>query len=75
MSKIVLNPELLTKLPTLKIETTIVDEKGKTLGVYKPIDYDKLFAEVSEEELDRIERETTGWYTTQELLASLYSRR
>lgn len=74
MSQIVLNSELLTKLPTIKTETRIVDERGKVLGYYKPIDYDKLFAEVSEEELDKILKETTVWYTTEELLASLEKR-
>jgi hypothetical protein len=70
MSQLTLNAELLTKLPTIKTETTIVDERGKALGFYKPIDYDKLFAEISDEEVDRILKETTVWYTTEELLAS-----
>lgn len=74
MSQIVLNSELLTKLPALKTETVIKDEKGKTLGIYKPIDYDKLFAEFSEEDLQRALKENTVWYTTQELLASLEKR-
>lgn len=74
MSQLVLNSELLTKLPTLTGETVIVDERGKTLGVYQPIDYDKLFAEVSNEELEKLLAESTVWYTTEELLASLEKR-
>ena len=74
MAQITLNSELHTTLPTLKTETVIKDEKGKTLGVYKPVDYDKLFAEFSEEDLERSLKETTVWNTTEELLASLEKR-
>lgn len=73
MSQLILNSELLTKLPNVKDEAVIVDEHGKTLGIYKPIDFDSLFANVSEEELDRIQQ-ADDWVTTKELLEHLERR-
>lgn len=74
MSRSTLNSELLDQLAAISTETVMVDENGKALGIYKPINYAKLAAEVGNEELERLLAETTAWYTTEELIASLGTR-
>lgn len=64
MTKIVLDQATLTKLRHLKEALEVCDESGHTLGYVKPASarspYDMVQVPVSEEELDRIEREGGG---------------
>jgi hypothetical protein len=70
MSKLVLNAELLTKLPAVTSETMIVSEQGKILGTFMPIDLAKIQLDISEEELQRREK-ADRQYSTAEVLAYL----
>ncbi len=71
MSKLVVKSELLAELSALQGETWVVNEKGKPLGKFTPIDPAKLEPRVSEEELLRSLNSSERRFTTGELLASL----
>jgi hypothetical protein len=71
MSKITLNADLVSRLPTLQKKTTIVDEKGKPIGVFMPIPASKLQPQISDEEILRRIHSGEKGFTTAELLASL----
>jgi hypothetical protein len=49
----------------------LVDQDGKTLGRYYPDKAIDIYAEPSEEELDRIERTPQPRYTTAQVIAHL----
>ena len=74
MPKITLDTVLSSQLQELNQEVELCDPSGRLLGRFVPqIDWpevEALFADVSEEELDRREQ-STEWYTTAEVLAYL----
>jgi hypothetical protein len=71
MPRLILNSDLLAKLPTVTSETMIVNEQGKILGTFLPIDPLDLEPKVSEEELDRRSKSNEKRYTTVEVLQYL----
>jgi hypothetical protein len=71
MSKRVLNADLLAKLPAVTAETMIVNEQGRILGTFLPIEPAKLEPKISQEELDRRSKSNEKRYTTAEVLKHL----
>ncbi len=71
MSKLVLNADLLEKLPALTAETMIVNEQGRILGTFLPVGPAKLEPKISQEELDRRSKSNEERYTTGEVLKHL----
>jgi hypothetical protein len=72
MTKIVLNGDVVTKLPSLTTDTLIVDESGKWVGLFVPAD--KMYPPISDEELRRLASSKEKRITTAELLAKLEAR-
>jgi hypothetical protein len=74
MTRVILDQATLAKLNGLKQPVELCDESGRTLGYFSPaVDrslYDRVQVPISEEELQRRERELGG-RTLAEILADL----
>jgi len=72
MSRVIVDATLHEKLAQILHPVELCDAEGHVLGQYIPdlSQYD-LGPEISEEELDRREKEGGGRYTTQEVLERL----
>jgi hypothetical protein len=73
MPKLVLNSELLAKLPAVTSETMIVNESGQIIGTFRPLRPADLEPKISEEELDRRSKSNERRYSTAEVLKHLES--
>jgi hypothetical protein len=76
MQKLIVNNDLIQRLPRIMHPVQLVDEAGHVLGVYQPdlSQYEGLEPQVSEEELDRIEQ-MGGGRTLDEIFRDLGLRR
>ena len=79
MSRITVDESLTAQLSGANDRVLLCDVSGKILGVFTPSgsrskeEDSRLEPQVSDDELERRERETTVWYTTAEVLAKLES--
>lgn len=70
MTRITVDEQLAERLRQLSADVALYDPNGRILGFFAPIDPRMLVPQVSEEELDRRQREG-GWRSLAEIMADL----
>jgi len=71
MNGITLDTDLRSRLGDLSQERNLYDESGRVVARIVPVLVEPFEPPVDEAELNRIHKETTRWYTSEEVFARL----